>query len=97
MAYVNYIEDERGDLAEITFYCSQACADDEYDEYAVPLVGRIETDYSTFCAHCDELLWTGLEDEEEEPGELMIDRGMGVYFEWTPPAEQLGFVLTFAA
>lgn len=97
-AWVSYIEDGDGDLVDINYYCSQACALDFDDEEAAPAATRIETDFAVYCVECSKLLWEGLEDDlGAEPSEGFEEVAEGVYMPWTPPREQLGFVLTWAA
>jgi hypothetical protein len=61
MDYVNFIEDEKGDLVDIQYACSQLCADDLGFPHPSAWPGGMETDYDVHCENCNDLMWHGLE------------------------------------
>lgn len=62
--HAEFIEDDKGDLVDISWYCSAQCynADNptkDADGHWYP--NGTETDYDEHCAHCGTLLWKGLQ------------------------------------
>lgn len=62
MIHVNMIEDTKGDLVDIEYFCDGACftahTGENYFGHGWPCGS--ETDYDVYCAHCETLLWKGL-------------------------------------
>lgn len=58
MKYIELIEDTRGDLVDIVYYCSAMCftLDTAKDAYGYGWPGEIETDYYIYCQRCEVLL-----------------------------------------
>ena len=63
MTYVNMIEDQQGDLVDVAYYDSAWCFTEATgrEAYGNAWPGGSETDYDVHCAHCGELMWTGLQ------------------------------------
>jgi hypothetical protein len=63
MLHVNMIEDKRGDLVDIAYYCSQRCADAAGIPQPSAWPGGMETDYDQYCAQCGDHIAHGLQCE----------------------------------
>jgi hypothetical protein len=58
--HIHMIEDERGDLVDIDYYCSQYCADAANIPQPSLTFGE-ETDYCIICANCGDHIQRGIE------------------------------------
>ena len=59
MTYINFIEDPRGDLVDLEYFCSTVCASDEL----VALGGwptLDDTDSDIYCTECGDLIQRGI-------------------------------------
>lgn len=71
MIHVQMIESPfNGDLVDIDYFCSATCYEIHTGLPAVGVAwpGGSETDYDVHCAHCNALLWRGLQYYEQEVG-----------------------------
>ena len=64
--HVNLIEDERGNLVDILYYCSQICADAAGAPYPSAWPGGMDSDYCQYCEVCASLIEHGLQCEHED-------------------------------
>jgi len=73
LIHANFIEDTKGDLVNIDWYCSPFCFNEDMqdkgedkDSYGHAYPCGTETDNDTYCANpsCGDLLWTGLSNTE---------------------------------
>lgn len=60
--HVTLIEDARGDLVDVLYYCDQSCATDAGDSDAQWWPGGMDTDYDLYCSNpeCELLIQHGL-------------------------------------
>ena len=65
--HVHFIEDIQGNLESIDWYCSEFCFNqdmhDKGEQFPTPgaYPGGSETNNCTYCANCNEHLWSGIE------------------------------------
>ena len=68
MIHIEHIEDSRGDLIDVNYYCSGSCytlgTGEDSSGHGWPCGS--ETDYDVCCHHCGTLLWRGLEFYKQE-------------------------------
>ena len=59
---VRMIEDERGDMVDIEYACSEICARELGFPQPSAWPGGMETDYDVHCDNCGNLMWEGIEE-----------------------------------
>jgi hypothetical protein len=68
MTHVEMIEDDKGDLVDILYFCSAFCYESSQSTdghaYGHAWPGGMETDYDVHCHRCGDLMWKGLEQDE---------------------------------
>ena len=58
--HVQMIEDDRGDLVDIRWYCSQWCATEDDAPQPSAWPGGDETQSAVYCHVCGTLMWEGI-------------------------------------
>lgn len=59
--YIDFVEDQQGDLVDIRVYCWAGCAPDDVRSRGRWPSGPPESDCCTYCAECSDLLAHGLQ------------------------------------
>ncbi len=66
MLHVNLVEDSKGDLVDIEYYCGALCARDANVPEPSAWPGGMETDYDQYCASCGDHITCGLQCEDHD-------------------------------
>ena len=61
MTHIHFVEDERGDLVDLGYYCSRSCYVEAGHTDAGAWPGGMETDSDVHCETCGDFMWQGLE------------------------------------
>lgn len=75
MTYVEFYEDEDGNLIDVDYYCSAGCFSEDTgkEAYGHAWPCNVETDYTVYCSCCGDILWHALSCWSQDGHELVCE------------------------